>query len=98
MSFANQNNQHHHFAISLSTRNQYLDPLTKIPEFLSPTPDKISLFTLLIYTQIDHAIKIKRNRNFCEGFPGHVFSTDYGVFRTMPKTHMTEPFVTIVKG
>ena len=35
MYFTNQNNQHHHFAISLSTPNQYLDPLTKLPEFLS---------------------------------------------------------------
>ena len=46
MYFTNQNNQHHHFEISLSTPNQYLDPLTKLPEFLFPTPDKISFFSL----------------------------------------------------
>ena len=30
---------------------------------------KKSLFTLLICTHIDHVIKIKCNRRFCEGFP-----------------------------
>ena len=38
-------NQHPHFTISLSIPNQYLDALTKLPEFLFSIPDKTRFFS-----------------------------------------------------
>ena len=48
MSFANKKNQHHHFTISLSIPNQYLDTLTKLPNFLFSIADKTRFFSLIL--------------------------------------------------